>query len=114
MEAWTFLGLEDFSAAQPNLECGWVLELRSSVAVGLPLDGASCRLQGLCQERALPRTSASDLPLPGPCTQAGASRLWSQVPSRWLPEPEHPPSLHPLGFSGKHICTTQNPFLQIT
>ena len=79
MEAWTFLGSEDFLAAKPNLECGWVLELGSGVAAGLPLDGDSCRLRGLCQERALPRASGSDLSLPGPCTQAGAGRLWSQV-----------------------------------
>lgn len=73
MEAWTFLGSEDFLAAKWNLECGWVLELRSGVAVGLPLDGDSCRLRGLCQERTLPCASGSDLSLPGPCTQAGAS-----------------------------------------
>ena len=38
------MGSEDFLAAKLNLECGWVLELRSGVAVGLPLDGDSCRL----------------------------------------------------------------------
>lgn len=55
------LGSEDFSVAKPSLQCGWVLGLRSGVAVDLTLDRDSCRLQGLCWERALLRASDSGL-----------------------------------------------------
>lgn len=66
------LGSEDFSAAKPSLQCGWVLGLRSGVAVDLTLDRDSCRLQGLCRERACcaPQTLAS----PAGTAHTGRSR----------------------------------------